>query len=462
MSDSTPAPADATPPATAAAPPGSAPARPGLLERLPWYTVPALLVGIPLLIAAGAAVAPETVYDGFVWPYYWGPIQADAENHARLLLCPDGTTTPNFCPNGATGIEATSGYNIINTASWAILLGLCLLGISQILQRTKVPMDSKLIIGATGWVVAGSIFHVMEDVGLLATPLQYFFITPPIYLLFGVGGVASLLIGHYLKGVAEKANLELALQKLLFIVATPILLYLVAWLQPWNQVTHYINPVYVTLMGLGVYLLTARHFRRIGRIDPAALVGWMSLGWILLALGYVALFQSEPWFPQRNPLPTALLAPVLAAAVAGLAFLFGLFTVGRFEGKGKGKARDFSRALLQPINLLLIGSQMLDGFATAIGIDTGGYDEKHVLSAKVIEVTRDAGANLGLGFVEQYPTFIGFATVKLAVSLLVIYAIDANKDAKTNPTLTGLVKFAIIMVGLGPGIRDFVRMALGV
>jgi uncharacterized membrane protein len=448
----------------------AAPAKKPLLERLPWWIVPALLVGIPLLFAAGAAVAPQQVYHEVVWPYYWGPIKADAENQATLLLCQDGNTTATVCPGGQEGILAHSGYNVVNTASWAVLLGLCLVGCAQVLQRTKTPMDAKLIVGAAGWVVAGSVFHVMEDVGLFAPPTQYVFITPPIYLLFAAGGVGSLLVGHYLRKVAEKGGLELALQKLLFIVATPVVLYLMMWVYKWDQVTHYVNPVWVALFGLAAYFLAAAHFRMKKAVDPAALVGWMSVGWILLGVAYVVLFATGPWpikaaggFPLTpHPLPIALLALPLAAAVAGLAFLYGVLTVGRHEAKGKAKARDYSRALLQPINLLLIGSQMLDAFATSIGIDLGGYNEKHVLSGNVIVWTRNLGHATGMSFLEHYPTFVGFATVKLLVSLLVVQAIDGSPDAKRNPTLTGLVKFAIIMVGLGPGIRDFLRMSLGV
>ena len=103
-------------------------------------------------------------------------------------------------------------------------------------------------------------------------------------------------------------------------------------------------------------------------------------------------------------------------------------------------------------------------FATSFGIDLAGYEEKHVLSAGIIDEFRDFSQGVGFDFGATYPTFIAFVAVKLLVSLLVIYAIDvySKEDAQTNPTMIGLVKFAIIMVGLGPGVRDFVRLSLGV
>lgn len=438
----------AAPDAAAPAPP---PPRPDLLERLPGWTVPALLLGVPLLFALAAKLFPG-FYDHVIWPYYWGPIKADAIGLDGSVPYYDGHP-----------VAAHSGYNLVNTASWAALLAVGLVGIAQVLRRTRTAMDGRLIVGATAWVVAGSLFHVMEDTGLFRAPLQYFFITPPIYLLFAAGGVASLVVGHYLRSVAERAGLDRALQKLWFILAIPVLAYLALWLKGWGQVTHYVNPVWVALFALATHAVASFRARRAGRIDPTALVGQLSIGWILLALAYTVSFVGSPWHPQA-PVLEALWAPLLAAATAAAMFALATVMVGRAERRGKARRRDFWLAFFQPINLLLLFSQMLDGFATAIGIDSGGYSEKHVLSKALIDLTRDAGEGLGIGFLAEHPTLFGFTTVKFAISLLVIGAIDgsARSEEERQGPLIGLVRFAIIMVGIGPGIRDFVRMALGV
>src|SRR5438105_581200 len=65
------------PPAAPVSPPTEP--RRGWLDRIPGYTVPLLLIGIPLLIALASRIWPEQVYDQIVWKYYWGPIKADAE-----------------------------------------------------------------------------------------------------------------------------------------------------------------------------------------------------------------------------------------------------------------------------------------------------------------------------------------------------------------------------------------------
>lgn len=516
-----PAPAAPVSPLPGAPAPGSdpvapmPPTEPGLLDSLPLWTVPALLVGIPLLFALLGELVPS-FYDQVIWQYYWGPIKADAENVARLTH---------------DGVVANSGYNVVNTLSWAVLLGLCILGIAQMLRRYQAPMDSRLIIAATSWVVVGSAAHVLEDTGLFATPLQYLFITPPIYLLFGAFGVGAFLIAQWLKRVAEKHDLHVALRLLWVVHMALVVLWLGFWLNDWDQITVYVNPIWVALIAV-VSFFTVRHFiLRRGAIDPAELCLTLSLGTYLLVIAYLVSFIREPWMePSEDAIPwSAVAAPLLALAtvvfvwkaprkaILGVLFVGGSLAAGvlalyllklllggivgerlgidlgmriadNLDGWRGGavvaiatgyvawrwwqalKPRlaqvlaDMDPAYGWGINLLIVFGQMTDAFATSFGIDLAGYDEKHVLSAGIIDEFRDFSTRVGFDFGAQYPTFIAFVAVKLLVSLLVIFAIDvySKDDAKTNPTLIGLVKFAIIMVGIGPGVRDFTRLALGV
>lgn len=445
-----PGPAGTTPDAPPA--PAAAPAaeEPGFLERLPWWTVPAILVGVPLLVALIVQVQPA-VYDDVVWKYYWGPIKADAENVASLTH---------------DGVVAHSGYNVVNTLTWALLLGVCIVGLAQMLTTFKAPMDDKLIVGATAWVVVGSAAHVLEDAGLFDGWLQYLFITPPIYLLFGAFGVASFLVGQWMRRTAElrkhqdgSPNLHAALRVLWLVHIVFVLVWTGLWLKDWPDIVVYVNPLWVALFAV-VNFAVARHFTlKRGRVDPALLTLLLSLGTYLLVGAYLVTYITDPWNDLASDVAmpsSSILAPALALGAVAV-----VYAVARWRHKAGSKS---AWAYLVPINLLVVFAQMVDAFATSIGIDLAGYREKHVLSAKVIDVTRDAGESWGIGLLAKYPTFTGFATVKLLVSLLVVYAIDVQSkdDAQRHPTLIGLVKFAIIMVGIGPGVRDFVRLSLGV
>lgn len=516
----TPEPPAAPEPAGATPSPGSTqPTQPNALETLPWWVVPLILLGVPLLFAIAVQVEPD-LYDEVVWKYYWGPIKADAMNCAQVSNLAD-----DVCARAdAEGILAKSGYNVVNTLSWAVLLGVCILGIAQMLAVFRTPMDDKLIVAATAWVVVGSVAHVLEDVGLFTGALQYFFITPPIYLLFGAFGIASFLVGQWMRSIAARSDLHAALRMLWIVHVVGVLVWLGLWLKDWPQIVVYVNPLWVALFSAINFLVTRWIVVRQGRVDASLLTLTLSLGTYLLVGAYVVTYVTDPWTDLGGDgMPAAvIIAPALAAAVAGLVYLAAKkapkVLVGVLVGGGSLLAGVVAVTLvnillaqrlqlfdglhglaavaavlvvalavgirwsmkLRPemptmvplvaaayalaINLLLVFSQMLDGFATALGIDLLGYQEKHVLSARVIDVFRDFSTDIGWGFGAQYPTFLAFAPVKLLVSLLVVYAIDihSREDARTHPTMIGLVKFAIIMVGMGPGVRDFVRMALGV
>ncbi len=415
--------------------------QPGFVERLPGTTVPLILLGVPALAALLSWISPS-FYANVIWKYYWGPIKADAMRIGTLYH---------------DNVAAHPGYNVVNTISWAILLFVCVIGIKQLLDHYKQPMNTKLVLGATSWVVVGSIAHVMQDTLLFARPMEYFFITPIIYLLFGLFGIISFVIGQYLSEVAKRAGTERALQKMWLIFAGLVVLYLILWLDKWQMITNYINPIWVAVFALAAFIITRVRVMKTGRIDPAELVITFSIGWFLLDIAYVWSFIQDPWSPVGNAVPSAaLVAPGLAAlataAVAGVAYLF--------YRNGKKLAAVY----WNPLNLLIVFGQMVDGFATAIGIDTANYEEKHVLSARVIESFRDFATGQGWEWAAEHPTFLAFAPLKLLLSVVVVYSIDiyAREDVQKHPSMINLFKFAVIMVGIGPGVRDFVRMALGV
>lgn len=462
------------------------------IDSLPWYTVPAILLGLPAVIAVLAMIWPTVFFDQFVEKYYWGPIRDD------------------------------TGYNAVNTISWAVLMGVCIVGLTQILQGLKLKMNNAVIYGAVAWTVAGAIFRVMEDTRMFAPPLQYIMITPPIYLLFGLFGVLSLLVGVYLQKVNDDAGTERAMQKLWFIQAAMVLLYTLLWVAKWDQITVYLNPVHVAIFAIVTHFVARWWVQRTGTFDGRDFVLILSIAPLLMGIDYVIQFLDMPWSPSGPGIPSSFItAPLLAIAMTGIvwasaraaqmpaddarkglgqiagfslafvallayateasldgATILGLVAVAAVAtGLGvlasrlmRAKAQDESHgnitilAYLAPINLLLISSQLMDGFATSLGLDMAGYSEKHVLSAYLIEAFHDFAVNIGWEFGAQYPTFLAFVPVKLAVSLLVVYAIDiySREDVAKYPTLIGFVKFCIIMVGIGPAVRDFVRLSLGV
>lgn len=440
-----------------------------VLERIPSWAVPAVLLGIPALLAILSMIS-KAFYNNVVWKYYWGPIVTDgSEAH---VLCTAGN--PRQLADGQFlfwnyerwtcsdpgGVAALSGYNLVNTLSWVVLLFVCVIGIAQLLYRFKVPMNPQMIMAATAWVITGSIIHVLQDAQLFGQPLEFLMITPPVWLIFGAFGVGSMLLGVYYRHIhATTGSMERALQKAWFHIIFFVIIYTALWYAQWEQVLVYISPLWVALSAAVAFFALRIMSERNRAIEPWYPVVTFSIGWFLTALIYYGSYWNNPW-PPKTPdfdLNFAIwLVPGLAGAVTGVVFL-----VAR-QLKARGK--EAAGAFLQPINLFLVFSQMVDAFSTAVGVDLSTYIEKHVLSEAVREGFERLSRGIGWSFGEEHPTFIGFASVKLAVSLLVIYAIDVSgkEDTKRMPTLMNLVKMAVIIVGIGPGVRNTLRMTLGI
>lgn len=91
------------------------------------------------------------------------------------------------------------GYNIINTITWALLLGICLFGVMKLLYKLKVTLDEKFILSILPFVLAGSSLRVIEDAGLFKPPMQYLFITPNIYFVVFAVTVLCLICSKQLQ-----------------------------------------------------------------------------------------------------------------------------------------------------------------------------------------------------------------------------------------------------------------------
>lgn len=94
-----------------------------------------------------------------------------------------------------------TGYNPVNTVTWAILLGFCILGLIRIFKRLELKVDEKLVLYTIPYVLAGSSMRVIEDAGLVKPPASYLLITPLIYFLVFFVTTASLILTRRFLGL---------------------------------------------------------------------------------------------------------------------------------------------------------------------------------------------------------------------------------------------------------------------
>ena len=105
-------------------------------------------------------------------------------------------------------IVSDSGYNPVNTVTWALILGGMLLLIIRLFRRLDIRLDEKFVLSTAPYILAGASLRVVEDANFVAAPAKYLLITPFIYFLVASATFASLIVcrkalkGRYLTGYA--------------------------------------------------------------------------------------------------------------------------------------------------------------------------------------------------------------------------------------------------------------------
>ena len=99
--------------------------------------------------------------------------------------------------------------------------------------------------------------------------------------------------------------------------------------------------------------------------------------------------------------------------------------------------------ILTKLNQFILGGAMFDAASTVVGVALYGYGEKHVLPSYLFSI---------FGPWVMIP-------LKFFVILLALWAIDKYEE---DEFFRNFVKFAILTVTLGPGMRNTLRLAMGV
>ncbi|MEM7826726.1 MAG: DUF63 family protein [Candidatus Aenigmatarchaeota archaeon] len=84
-----------------------------------------------------------------------------------------------------------TGYNVVNTIVYAIILVIAAIGIYKLLERLRIKIDRKFFIGLIPFICLGSVLRVLEDIKILDT---YFLVSPLIYFIIFLLTLASLLV----------------------------------------------------------------------------------------------------------------------------------------------------------------------------------------------------------------------------------------------------------------------------
>ncbi|MGA1820572.1 MAG: DUF63 family protein [Thermoplasmatota archaeon] len=394
--------------------------------RLELVVVGILLTAL-LVVVIGCLLFPETFWDGFVWKYYWGPIVADA---------------------GGDAGDITPAYNWFDTLTYGIILAVSAYFIHRLFVRLDIRVGTGFFLAMSPVIVIGPATRVLEDMELFTEPLQYIFISPIIYIFLGLATLGTLLLGYLFErkgsGGTTAAGIFLFLPGLvvsLLISAFP------SWLS--GKV-----PIYpFLLITLGVAVL--HRVLRSRRWEMTVGLFWLQ-GMLFTGVMYAVWLMKGDWYDSYvighggDEPSMHLLGGV---GIIGLVIASTLIVIAgaRFAGKRNEKLR----RIISPVNAMIVTGHMTDASATFIGIDLYNYTEKHVVPSGLMNLVGSTGF--------PYPGMVMYP-LKLAFLLPALYIMDISmeKEAKDNPHLLALVKLTVLVLGMGPGIRDLIRLSLGV
>ncbi|GGJ06888.1 hypothetical protein GCM10008995_16000 [Halobellus salinus] len=367
-------------------------------ERLWAGGVAAALVGL----VVGVLAFPEAVYDGVIWHYFWGPVQADA-NSAVCAVRP-GSTVAYIYDSGACASAAEPvaypGYTLVSEVGYIVTLLVALVGVVFLLRRLDLGGDRDFFYALLPFVFLGGALRVVEDANdavpaadaLITYPLNTLLISPIIYFT-----VFALTLGAVIAAVAaERAGAVERYGRLLF--------------------------------GMGAAFLLA-------------------------ALGYLASLrvagaEGVEFYPQ-------VLVVVLVGATAAAAANWVL--IERFAPE--------VNAGTGAIGSVILWGHAVDGVANVVGLDWmtalgagPNLVPKHPVNQFVVDIT---AATLPQSVLAVTGDTWPFLLVKLVAATFVLWVFE-EEIFEESPRYTMLLLVAVLAVGLGPGTRDMLRATFGV
>jgi uncharacterized membrane protein len=384
-----------------------------------------VIISALIAMIIGCIVAPNIFWDDFVWKYYWGPIVADAGGDAGGL---------------------TAEYNWFDTLTYGLILAVSAYFIHKLFVRLNIRTGTFFFISMIPALIIGPAARVLEDMELFSEPLQYLFISPIIYIFMGLLALGTVVCGYYMEKLGKKGSRMAGV--FLFIPGLVVSLVISAF-PSWVSGSPSIVPILlITVLSVGIF-----SYLKNSRMEVIVFFFWTQ---VLLFVGYMYMLWllKGQWYDSY-----AAGQGSVETEIWGGALIIGLVLISTFLVtailKLTGRKSDKYGRMATWINIMIIGSHMTDASATFIGIDVYGYYEKHVLPSGLMNVVESTGF--------PYPGMVMYP-LKLAFLIPALYIMDVSmeKESKENPHMLALVKLAIIVLGFGPGVRDLIRISLGV
>ena len=367
-----------------------------------------------------------------------------------------------------------AGYNVANTLPYAIVLALFAVVLSAWLRRMGLDHSDVMILALLPYVFWAVLGEVVEDASMFDDSLAPYFVSPGIHFQTAawviIAGALGYRIANDKSASGDEAMSRVDGAATILILVQIGIYYSSVQAGSVTSSEGFDNtamPVCLLAALLLPTLISDRHLAGFTLIQRCVFL--VGLGGSIALLGPILAFGiSNPDQVILWPLAVVIGAPAILAyqmhqtglpaaeELAEHGFVAGILPPGMTEDEYhdlESAEKDLIESLrnkavmASPVVSLAVVGQLLDGLATGIGIEAFGYYEKHVLSAKIIELFGSA---------------YGFSVVKLALGGLIWYFFAIANFEHRQQHLRLLIAMAILTVGMAPGLRDVGRLAIGV
>jgi uncharacterized membrane protein len=386
-----------------------------------------VFLGILAVIIIGYLLAPTLVYDQWIWKYYWGPVMADASGHSVSYH----------------GVAAQEGYTLLSELTYGIVLVFALYGLYKLLKKLDIRIDWYFCLALFPYILFGPVTRVLEDTNFFTEPSVYWFISPLIYFQTTFYVLIFLLLGYYLQKKAFTQKKALSILILLFVLIDG--LYTMLWVLGIRLGVSDIEPVFFYVLSFLAFLPLLYPFIKKQMMSVNTVV---FSGGLLVVLPCFFLIGrwiiGDQWSGSYGTYVNVLLL------IIGLVLLIvaGVYLVAWVYRK-----HDSIAVYKNPLNLSMLAGHLIDGITSYVSIydplqmGLPSYIEKHPASNSLMEL---------------WPPL--FPLVKFVLIILVIYVFDIlyKKELGRYSRLVNLLKIGIFILGVSPGLRDLLRVTMGV
>ena len=370
-----------------------------------------------------------------------------------------------------------SSYNPVDTAAYSILLVAFIISLSAWLREWGVSNKERMLFSMLPWVLWAVMVEVNEDAGLFSANIDSWFVSPIIHFQTAGWILLTGILVYFMKNwsIADENELIVPLITLVIVISFQLLLFYefnltqiigLFVMVPLSCHLLFSSKLFtlkqkmidwevlersLLFSGIGACSLVAIELLQFAEIQYGAdeLILWPAFVVLVFPILFVSMLRHRGKEEYALLIEQGYVPGILDKGVT-------LEEWEGFEGQDHEAHEKLVRraAFSTPIVLLAVYGQLVDGFASWVGVDIFGYSEKHVLSGLVMELAGGSESGAGGGW--------GFLVVKMLLALVIVFFFAEWRFERRQTHLRLLVVLGLLAVGLAPGLRDLGRLMLGV